>query len=168
MTPWMALPGIGETMHSRAIVRELSLPNGTLTLHTRQQSERKHIDRPPYWSPAATHSFIAALLNKPCCRCPAFVAAANAEHHEYVPTARLRPTKRCPMAHTPKLDRRRLHMQHTGGLSRELIFIRIEEFCGQWTTDTFVTPWASTEPRARIPIPRDGSSGQPFGQSAWP
>ena len=44
--------------------------------------------------------------HKPCCRCPAFVAEYTHSTICMISTARWRPTKRCPMPHAPKLDRR--------------------------------------------------------------
>ena len=160
---------IEEAMQGRAVVRELSLACLSPTLPAHRQSERRCIDRPSHWSPTVTQQLPAAHLNKPCCRCPGFCRQVHAQHHQHGAHGAMAAHK--ALSHAPRTQTRsrtRLHMQHMGGLMRELIAVGIREFCGQWATYAFVTPWASTEPRARIRGARDGPSGRPFGQSAWP
>ena len=165
----------GSTVHRRDYAQQSRHPRALspdcppLTLPARWQSERRPIDRPSYWSPAASYQRIMAPLNIPCSRCPGFCRQVHAQHHQHGAHGAMAAHK--ALSHVPRTQTRsrtRLHMQHTGGLMRELIAVGIREFCGQWATDAFVTPWASTNTRARTGGARDGPSGRPFGQSAWP
>ena len=167
ITPWMALTCIGgTTVYIAEPSSESSLSKLLQTsLPARWQSERRSIDRPSYWSPAASYQRIMAPLNIPCSRCPGFCRQVHAQHHQHGAHGAMAAHK--ALSHAPRTQTRsrtRLHMQHTVGLMRELIAVGIRDFCEQWATDAFVTPWASTEPRFRIGWARDGPSGRPFGQ----
>ena len=100
---------------------------------------------------------------------PSFPGRVHAGHHLHAFHGAVAAHK--ALSHAPRTQTRsptRLHMQHTGGFMRELVAVGIMEFCEQWATGAFVTPRASTNTRARIGGARDGPSGRPFGQSAWP
>jgi hypothetical protein len=151
-------------MHGRAVVRELSLACPPPTLPAHRQSERRPIDRPSYWSPAAAHRSTAAPLNKPCCRCPAFVAEYTHSTICMLSTARWRPTKRCPMPHAPKLDRR-----HACTCSTRVGSCVSESLSGSWNSASNGRPTPLSHlgrRRTHVPATYTLGTGHPDGRSA--
>ena len=120
----------GSAVHRRRLCRAEPSSESSLSkilqtsLPARWQSERRSIDRPSYWSPAASYQRIMAPLNISCSRCPGFCRQVHAQHHQHGAHGAMAAHK--ALSHAPRTQTRsrtRLHMQHTGGMMRELIAV---------------------------------------------